>query len=101
MLRLTCGPTPVLFVARDPWVQPAPGFPCALCYRGGWKVTQSSDATRRENANSYPLSTVKKSRDDVGLRRSRSSFRCQADEAGSNNKETGDACDGAREGYRR
>ncbi len=23
----TCGPTPVLFVARDPWVQSAPGFP--------------------------------------------------------------------------
>ena len=30
LLRLTCGPTPVLFVARGPRVQPAPGFPCAL-----------------------------------------------------------------------
>ncbi|MDI4232633.1 hypothetical protein OZ411_07375, partial [Bradyrhizobium sp. Arg237L] len=40
---------------RDPWVQPAPGFPCALCYRGGWKVKQSSGAMRRENANAHPL----------------------------------------------
>src|ERR1700742_5015671 len=54
MLRLTCGPTPVLFVARDPRVQPAPGFPCALSLRGGWNETQSSGATRRENANSHP-----------------------------------------------
>ena len=30
LLRLTCGPTPVLFVARGPWVQSAPGLPCAL-----------------------------------------------------------------------
>jgi hypothetical protein len=37
-------------------VQPAPGFPCALCLRGGWKVTQSSGAMRRENADaSSPL----------------------------------------------
>jgi hypothetical protein len=33
----------------------------------------------------------------VGIRQSRSSFRYQADEAGSN-RETGDACDGARQG---
>jgi hypothetical protein len=30
LLRFTCGPTPVLFVARGPRVQSAPGFPCAL-----------------------------------------------------------------------
>jgi hypothetical protein len=29
--RFTCGPTPVLFVARGPRVQSAPGLPCALC----------------------------------------------------------------------
>jgi len=30
LLRLNLWSYPVLFVARDPWVQPAPGFPCAL-----------------------------------------------------------------------
>ncbi|MCS3445866.1 hypothetical protein M2222_005324 [Bradyrhizobium elkanii] len=24
-----------LFIARDPWVRSAPGFPCALCFRSG------------------------------------------------------------------
>jgi len=42
------------------------------------------------------LNWLKNLQDDVGLRTPRSSFRCQADEAGSN-KETNDACDGARE----
>jgi hypothetical protein len=59
LLRLTCGPTPVLFVARGPWVQPAPGFPCALYSMRGRKVTQSSDAKRRENAHVYPLRCLK------------------------------------------
>jgi hypothetical protein len=31
--RFTCGPTPVLLVARGPRVQSAPGFPCALCFQ--------------------------------------------------------------------
>ena len=39
------------------------------------------------------------SQGDVDFRKPRSSFRCQADEAGSD-QETDDACDGAREGYR-
>jgi hypothetical protein len=38
--------------------------------------------------------------DDVDFRKSRSSFRCLADEAGSN-KETDDACDGVGESDRR
>jgi hypothetical protein len=43
------------------------------------------------------LSRRKNLHDDVGLRKPRSSFPCQADEAGSD-QETDDACDGAREG---
>jgi hypothetical protein len=46
------------------------------------------------------LNRQKNLQDDVDFRKTRSSFRCQADEAGSN-KETDDACDGVREGYRR
>ena len=48
--RLNLWSYPVLLVARDPWVQSAPGFPCALWLKEGGKVTQSSDDPRRENA---------------------------------------------------
>ncbi len=34
-------------------VQRAPGIPCALCYRGT-RFVDSSGASRRENADSYP-----------------------------------------------
>jgi GMP synthase PP-ATPase subunit len=49
----------VLFVARDQWVQSAPGFPCALCLSEGQKPGQTSDASRRENAASYALGCLK------------------------------------------
>ncbi len=45
------------------------------------------------------LNRRKNLQNDVDFRKPRSSFRCQADEAGSN-KETDDACDGVREGDR-
>src|SRR5260370_31557913 len=38
-----------------PRVQRAPGFPCALYFPGGWKMTQTSGALRRENANCCQL----------------------------------------------
>ncbi len=37
---------PVLFVARDPWVQSAPGFPCALCSQSG----ETKGKTRTQSA---------------------------------------------------
>src|SRR5262249_8783404 len=37
-----------------PWVQSAPGFPCALCFIRGSRITQSSGTSCRENANSHP-----------------------------------------------
>jgi hypothetical protein len=33
-----------------PRVQRASGFPCALCLEGKENISQTSDATRRENA---------------------------------------------------
>jgi hypothetical protein len=51
LLRFTCGPTPVLFVARGPRVQSAPGFPCALYVMRGWRMTQSSGTSCREDAD--------------------------------------------------
>jgi hypothetical protein len=47
-----------------------------------------------------PASVERNWQDDVDFRKSRSSFLCQAELAGSN-KEKDDACDGVREGYRR
>src|SRR5260370_7194605 len=40
------------------WVHRAPGIPCALCLLRGWNVTQSSGASRRENADTHPLTTL-------------------------------------------
>ncbi len=55
LLRLTCGPTPVLFVARDPRVQPAPGFPCALSIERGSTKTRTSGILCRGNADSHRI----------------------------------------------
>ena len=41
---------PVLSIARDPRVQSAPGFPCALCSRRRVELTQTSGDMRREIA---------------------------------------------------
>src|SRR6266705_3975338 len=49
----TCGPTPVLSVAPGPWVQSAPGFPCALCFERGRNEMKSSGNRCRENADSH------------------------------------------------
>src|SRR6202043_1497620 len=42
------------FLHTRPRVQRAPGFPCALLFRG-WQSTQNSGASRRENADAHPL----------------------------------------------
>jgi hypothetical protein len=55
LLRLTCGPTPVLFVARGPRVQPAPGFPCALSIERGSTRQRPRGILCRGNADSHPL----------------------------------------------
>src|SRR5580692_5522781 len=58
-LRPTCGDYRVLSTnAHGPRVCRAPGIPCALCYFGGI-VLQSSGASRRENADAYPVSSLK------------------------------------------
>ena len=61
------------------------GWKTHFCYIFGPILTSCGREIRREAA---------------GIPKPRSSFRCQADEAGST-KETDDACDGVREGYRR
>ena len=67
MLRLNLWSYPVLFVARDPWVQPAPGFPCALTSMRGWKVKQTSGAMRRENADSYLRTILNRHAAETGI----------------------------------
>jgi hypothetical protein len=47
----TCGPTPVLFVHGTHGCNRHPAFPAPSAFMGGWKVTQSSDVIRRENAD--------------------------------------------------
>jgi hypothetical protein len=41
---------PCFFVARGPWVQSAPGFPCALCIVRATKFMQGSGTSCREDA---------------------------------------------------
>jgi hypothetical protein len=51
--RRTCGFYPCAFLLhRGPRVRQAPGFPCALCYRGP-EFSHASGASRREKAESY------------------------------------------------
>ena len=42
-----------------PRVQRAPGFPCALCFFGRVRSTQTSGGSRRENADAYPHRCLK------------------------------------------
>ena len=72
-------------------------FPFAL---SGLSTISNAESSARIICKHTTQTAEKNLQDDVDFRKSRSSFRCQADEAGSN-KETDDACDGVREGYRR
>ena len=45
---------PCFFVARGPWVQSAPGFPCALCLMRVAKFMQGSGTSCREDAGVWP-----------------------------------------------
>ena len=58
LLRFTCGPTPVLFVARGPRVQSAPGFPCALSHRGQ-KLGSNSGAIRAAGTLIFAIRCLK------------------------------------------
>jgi hypothetical protein len=51
----TCGHarTRKIFPARGPWVQRAPGLPCALDCLRGHRIWHRSDGSRRENAGGY------------------------------------------------
>src|ERR1700726_341726 len=49
-----------------PRVQRAPGFPCALYFPGGSKMTQTSDASRREIADVYSKPPTSSSRRTPG-----------------------------------
>jgi hypothetical protein len=54
MIRFTCGLL-VRFLCARPRVQSAPGFPCALVFDKGETDGKTSGASRRENADVYPL----------------------------------------------
>ena len=45
---------PCFFVARGPWVQSAPGFPCALTIVRAAKFMQGSGTSCREDAGVHP-----------------------------------------------
>src|SRR5450631_1844142 len=64
------GPAPVLFVVRDdPWVQSAPGFPCALCYWRDKVHAQPGHIAPRDRMRTQvghaPIGQAKKARRDA------------------------------------